>query len=59
MDYLAWGSLDSMQARAFYFPGNRIFFQQIVSALALDLVRRNLLGLYEEPIYFKERKVSK
>jgi nicotinamide-nucleotide amidase len=55
--YLAWGSQTSMQARAFYFPGNRIFFQQIVSALALDLVRRDLLGLDETPLYFKERKV--
>jgi len=54
--YLAWGSQTSMQARAFYFPGNRIFFQQIVSALALDLIRRDLLGLEEAPIYFKERK---
>jgi len=57
--YLAWGSQTSMQAGAFYFPGNRIFFQQIVSALALDLVRRDLLGLEEVPIYFKERKISK
>ena len=54
--YLAWGSLTSMQARAFYFPGNRIFFQQIVSALALDLIRRNLLDIKQTPIYFKERK---
>jgi len=54
--YLAWGSQTSMQARAFYFPGNRIFFQEIVSALALDLIRRDLLGLEEAPIYFKERK---
>lgn len=54
--WLAWGSAISMQARAFYFPGNRIFFQQIVSALALDLIRRDLLGLADIPIYFKERK---
>jgi nicotinamide-nucleotide amidase len=54
--WLAWGSETSMQARAFYFPGSRIFFQQIVSALALDLIRRELLGIDEEPIYFKERK---
>lgn len=55
--YLAWGSQASMQARAFYFPGSRIFFQEIVSALALDLIRRDLLAIEEAPIYFKERKI--
>ena len=57
--FLAWGSLNSMQARAFYFPGNRLFFQQIVSALALDLIRRDLLKIKEAPIYFTERKSRK
>ena len=51
--YLAWGSQKSMQSRAFYFPGNRNFFQKIVSALALDLIRRDLLNLDETPVYFK------
>jgi nicotinamide-nucleotide amidase len=54
--WLAWGSEASMQAGAFYFPGKRIFFQQIVSALALDLIRRDLLGIDEKPTYFKQRK---
>jgi len=53
--YLAWGSQKSIQARAFYFPGNRNFFQKIVSALALDLIRRELLNINETPVYFKER----
>jgi len=55
--YLAWGSQNLVQTRAFYFPGNRVFFQKIVAALALDLIRRDLLGIEETPIYFRERKI--
>jgi len=50
--WLAWGSMDDIKTRQFLFPGNRIFFQQIVSALALDLIRRDLLESKELPVYF-------
>jgi len=53
--WLAWGSLQKMKARLFYFPGNRVFFQNIVSALALDLVRRELIDSTLEPVYFTNR----
>ena len=54
--WLAWGSLQQMHAREFYFPGSRGFFQKIVAALALDLLRRELLGSTQPPVYFEERK---
>lgn len=54
--WLAWGSLQKMYAHQFYFPGNRLFFQKIVSALALDLIRRELLNLDEAADYFQTRR---
>lgn len=53
--WLAWGSLNSMFAAAFYIPGSRERFQRWVTALALDLCRRHALGLNSEPVYVSER----
>ncbi|MDX1452459.1 MAG: CinA family nicotinamide mononucleotide deamidase-related protein [Oleiphilaceae bacterium] len=54
--WLAWGSREQQQARAFYLPGNRQRFQVWVANLAMDLLRRQVLGTPEEPIYFIERQ---
>lgn len=54
--WLAWGSKEKMLSHQFYFPGNRLFFLKIVSALALDLLRRELLYLDEEADYFQKRR---
>lgn len=54
--WLAWGSKDNIKAQEFLFPGSRVFFQEVVSALALDLVRRELIDSQEEPVYFRSRK---
>lgn len=54
--WLAWGSEENMHAHEFYFPGNRLFFQKIVSALALDLIRRELLAIDEPADYFQTRR---
>jgi nicotinamide-nucleotide amidase len=54
--WLAWGSKENMHAHQFYFPGNRLFFQKIVSALALDLIRRELLNVDEAADYFQTRR---
>ena len=53
--WLAWGYADKLQTREFFIPGERTFFQAIVAALALDLIRRTLLSIDREPRYFKER----
>jgi nicotinamide-nucleotide amidase len=55
--WLAWGSAQKMHARQFYFPGSRTFFQQIVAALALDLIRRELLNIDEPADYFQTRRL--
>ncbi|KZZ21504.1 hypothetical protein A3752_01065 [Oleiphilus sp. HI0081] len=54
--WVAWGAKNNIKAREFYFPGSRVFFQELVSALALDLVRRELIDSSEEPEYFRARK---
>ncbi|MFK7733333.1 MAG: CinA family nicotinamide mononucleotide deamidase-related protein [Pseudomonadales bacterium] len=51
--WIAWGKKDKLKAREFNYPVNRSMFQTIVSALALDLVRREILELADEPSYFQ------
>jgi len=50
--WLAWGSTSNIKARKFFVPRNRIVFQQIVAALGLDLIRREILGIEIEPDYY-------
>ena len=54
--WIAWGDQNAMHTRAFYFPGKRIFFQKMIAALALDLLRRELLQSKETPDYFERIK---
>lgn len=54
--WLAWGSADNIRAHKLFFPTGRKMFQQVVAALALDLIRRDLLGSMQTPVYLIERK---
>lgn len=56
--WLAWGSRKDMRAAAFLIPGSRARFQEWVTAMALDLMRRFIMQDDSAPNYFKERKVS-
>lgn len=53
--WIAWGSRERLQARELYFPLGRKLFQTMVAATALDLLRRELLGITGEPRYFRDR----
>lgn len=53
--WIAWGSKDNLQAQRFNYPVGRQFFQTMISALALDLVRRFLLGSTSLPDYFQRK----
>jgi len=53
--WIAWGALDTLQACEFYMPRARTLFQVMVAATALDLVRREILGIQTQPRYFRER----
>lgn len=54
--WVAWGDNQKIETEILYFPGPRSYFQQVVAAVGLDLIRRRLLGIEEEPLYFKQRK---
>jgi len=45
-----------MRCRHFYFPGNRLRVQKTTAAIAMDLVRRYVLGLPTDIDYFSELK---
>ena len=53
--WIAWGGAAGLQARELWFPGARKYFQTMVAATGLDLLRRELLGIDTEPRYFRER----
>jgi len=54
--WLAWGSGSEIRARRFYLPIGRVGFQRTVTAIAMDLVRREILGLPTDVDYFSELK---
>lgn len=54
--WVAWGDKQKIESEILYFPGSRGYFQQVVAAVGLDLIRRRLLGIDEQPLYFKQRK---
>jgi nicotinamide-nucleotide amidase len=54
--WIAWGGHDSLQARRFMFPVPRIVFQRTATAIAMDLVRREVSGLPTDVDYFSELK---
>lgn len=53
--WLAWGDRDRIETRKLQVRGDRSFFQQLTATIALDLVRRRLLGNDREPRYFSDR----
>lgn len=54
--WLAWGKAGQLKTRRLQIGGSRQFFQQRVSAMALDLIRRELLAITEPPRYFKRNR---
>lgn len=47
--WIAWGSRNHCSADRFQIPGDRPIFQTLTAAAAIDLVRRQLLGLPPQP----------
>ncbi|NQU66284.1 MAG: CinA family nicotinamide mononucleotide deamidase-related protein [SAR324 cluster bacterium] len=50
--YIGWGEAGNIQTRMLLIKRERTIFQQMVSAAALDLLRRYLLGLDADAIYY-------
>ncbi len=54
--WMAWGRAGAIKARKFFLPMGRVAFQRTATALAMDLVRREVLGLSTDVDYFSELK---
>jgi nicotinamide-nucleotide amidase len=50
--WIAWGTAQTLRAHRFALSGTRAHFQLMVTAISLDLIRRELLGIAEQPRYF-------
>ncbi len=56
--WLAWGTKENLKSYFFRFRYGRKLFQTMVSAAALDLIRRELLECKDTPYYLKEKKAA-
>ena len=54
--WMAWGREDGLKARQFFLPVGRRAFQRTATAIAMDLVRREVMGLDTSVDYFSELK---
>lgn len=54
--WMAWATKTDVKARQFLLPMHRIAFQRTATAIAMDLVRREVLGLDTQVDYFSELK---
>jgi nicotinamide-nucleotide amidase len=53
--WIAWGQTGNIKTRKLFYPGSRAYFQEFIASAALDLLRRELLGIAEEPYYFTRK----
>ena len=57
--WLAWGNRDTLRTRNLCWPVERTLFQTMIAAAGLDMLRRMLLGIDDEPVYFSQRSVRR
>ncbi|QFU74553.1 CinA family nicotinamide mononucleotide deamidase-related protein [Halioglobus maricola] len=57
--WLAWGSREDIRTRCLCWPVERTLFQTMIAAAGLDMIRRTLLGIDDEPRYFAQRGAGK
>jgi competence/damage-inducible protein CinA-like protein len=55
--WLAWGDRQHIRTRGLCWPVERTLFQTMIAAAGLDMMRRILLGIEEEPRYFGQRRM--
>jgi nicotinamide-nucleotide amidase len=56
--WLAWGDRQQLDTVCLHWPVERTLFQTMLAALALDLLRRRLLGLPPLPRYAAQRRAG-
>lgn len=54
--WIAWGHKDNLRTRRMTLTTDRKRFQQMVTAITLDLIRRELLSLEPQPTYYQALK---
>ena len=54
--WLAWGDREQIRTTCLCWPVERTLFQTMIAAAGLDMIRRKLLGIDEEPRYFRQRR---
>lgn len=54
--WIAWGGANNLKTKCLQVRFKRIDFQKYVTWAGLDLIRRELLGITNEPSYFGQRK---
>lgn len=54
--WIAWGGGDTLRAQRLQIRFPRELFQQYVSSIGLDLIRRELRGIAAPPPYFRDRR---
>jgi nicotinamide-nucleotide amidase len=57
--WLAWGHRDTIRTRNLCWPVERTLFQTMIAAAGLDMLRRMLLGIDDEPVYFSQRSARR
>ncbi len=50
--WLCWGSAKQLKTKCLVYPTNRLNFQRFIANAGLDLIRREILLIKEEPSYF-------
>jgi len=56
--WIAWGDRERIDTICLCWPVERVLFQTMVAAAALDALRRRLLGITVESRYFQQRRVG-
>ena len=52
--WIAWGFKGKIRASKYFWPRERIAFQSMVTLIALDLIRREVLGLDTQRCHFAD-----
>jgi nicotinamide-nucleotide amidase len=50
--WLCWGSAAKLKTKCLVYPTNRVNFQRFIANACMDLVRREILEIKDEPSYF-------
>jgi nicotinamide-nucleotide amidase len=53
--WLCWGKAAHLKTRCLVYPASRINFQRFIANVGLDLIRREILAVIEEPSYFSRK----